>query len=114
MRGEERQEREKDEALDFEPAFAAPALEDLEGVELEWEGEWEEDMLAEGLVWLCAGGRLRRTECSQDWKLQKAGNDRGSWKASRTGELVGLSVNAKKLVFEDAAKPVVYSIDHVM
>jgi len=40
MRGEERQEREKDEALDFEPAFVAPALEDLEGVEC------EEDMLA--------------------------------------------------------------------
>jgi len=37
-------EREEEEALGFEPALAAPALEDLEGV------EWEEDMLAEGLA----------------------------------------------------------------
>jgi hypothetical protein len=44
MRGEERVEREEDEALDFEPAFVAPALEDLEGVEC------EEDMLAGGLT----------------------------------------------------------------
>jgi hypothetical protein len=54
MRGEERVERDEEEVLDFKPAFAAPALEYLEGVELEW--EWEEDMLAEGLVRLCAGG----------------------------------------------------------